>query len=71
MKYLIPLIFVITTSNANWKNDRENLEKVYILNEFRLFYSLNGQDALKDKSDSNKNQIPDMEWYYSLLLQKF
>lgn len=71
MKYLIPLIFVITTSNANWKNDRENLEKVYILNEFRLFYSLNGQDALKDKSDSNKNQIPDMEWYYSLSLQKF
>lgn len=60
MKYLIPLIFVITTSNANWKNDRENLEKVYILNEFRLFYSLNGKDALKDVTDSNKNQIPDI-----------
>ena len=61
---MIKLIMLITLFNvtlfANWKSERENLDKVYILNEFRLFYSLNGKHSIVDKSDVNKNNIPDI-----------
>jgi hypothetical protein len=57
---IISLIFVTTSSFSNWKSERENLERVYTVNEFRLFYSLNGKNAIKNKSDINKNNIPDI-----------
>ncbi|XPV68930.1 MAG: hypothetical protein ACNI25_16745 [Halarcobacter sp.] len=56
------LILLLTISlNAGWKTQRENLDKVYILGDFRVFYTLKGKDALprKNRVDLNKNSIPD------------
>ena len=58
------LIFVLLIVNtflfANWKSDRENLDKVYKIDKFRVFYTLKGKNKLEDKTDTNKNNIPDI-----------
>jgi len=58
------LIFVVlinsTSLFANWKSEREDLDKVYKIDKFRVFYTLNGKNKLKDKTDTNKNNIPDI-----------
>jgi hypothetical protein len=55
-------IIVFNSANAeSWKDRRSKLDKSYIKNEFRIFYSLNGRDALPKNRhiDKNKNGVPD------------
>ena len=42
-----------------WKKRRSALDKKYVVEEFRIYYTLNGEDALPDVEDSNGNSIPD------------
>ena len=42
-----------------WKKRRSALDRKYAVNEFRIYYTLNGDDALPDVVDLNKNSIPD------------
>ena len=62
---LYSLIFLMTSSaiflSANWKSERESLDNVYILGDFRVFYTFNGEHALslENKVDLNENSIPD------------
>lgn len=42
-----------------WKRRRSALDKVHAVDEFRIFYTLGGDDALPDVVDLNKNSIPD------------
>jgi len=48
------------SSVAGWQSERENLDRVYALNQFRIFYTLNGQHALADQSDEDANGVPDL-----------
>lgn len=61
MKALILIFLTFIFVQANWKTQRENLEHVYKLNEFRVFYSLSGEDALplENQIDQNLNNVPD------------
>jgi hypothetical protein len=42
-----------------WKKRRSALDKVHVVDEFRIFYTLSGDDALPDVVDQNGNSIPD------------
>lgn len=42
-----------------WKKRRSALDKRYTVDEFRIYYTLDGDDALPDVVDVNKNSIPD------------
>ncbi len=68
MKIILVVLFISISLYANWKTQREGLEKVYIINEFRIFYSLSGVNQLSDKSDNNHNNIPDFIENLSLQL---
>jgi len=59
-RFIILFFLFSFTLFANWKSDRENLQNVYQLNNFRVFYSLRGKNSLSDKSDLNRNNIPDI-----------
>lgn len=57
------ILFILCLSislQANWKIKRENLDQLYQVDNFRLFYTLEGKDSIEDKSDINKNNIPDI-----------
>jgi hypothetical protein len=57
----ISILIFISDANAGWQKEKESLEKVYLINEFRIFYSLKNKHNLpsKHKKDINKNNIPD------------
>jgi hypothetical protein len=57
-KILFIFIFAVTLF-ADWKTQRENLEKVYFIDDFRIFYSFKGEDAIQNQADINQNKIPD------------
>lgn len=61
MRILISILLSAIFLFANWKSERENLDNVYILGDFRIFYTFNGEHALplKNRVDLNKNLIPD------------
>jgi hypothetical protein len=61
MKILISILLSAIFLSANWKSERESLDNVYILGDFRVFYTFNGEHALpsENKVDLNKNLIPD------------
>lgn len=61
MKTLLVLIISSIFLQANWKDERENLDKLYTLGEFRIFYTLQGENALpkENQIDLNNNNIPD------------
>ncbi len=42
-----------------WKQRPSALDKKYVAEEFRVFYSLEGKDGLPEAKDENKNNIPD------------
>jgi len=42
-----------------WKKRRSALDGKHTVNEFRIYYTLKGDDALPDVVDLNKNSIPD------------
>ncbi len=42
-----------------WKKRRSGLDKIHIVDEFRIYYTLQGDDALPKTQDLNKNSIPD------------
>jgi hypothetical protein len=42
-----------------WKQRRSALDKSLVVDELRIHYTLNGEDALPDAVDANKNSIPD------------
>ncbi|MEQ1638207.1 MAG: hypothetical protein ABL903_16120 [Methylococcales bacterium] len=61
---IIALIFLLIgmhSASADPKKMQVGLDHVFILDKFRLFYSLEGDDALSDenKGDFNANHIPD------------
>ncbi len=46
---------------GGWQEEKESLEEVYFINEFRIFYSKDGKHKLPDHYmvDLNENMIPD------------
>ncbi len=42
-----------------WKRRRVALDQLHQVEEFRIFYTLTGHDALPDPTDSNENGVPD------------
>jgi hypothetical protein len=42
-----------------WKQRRSALDKNLIVDEFWIYYTLSGEDALPDAVDTNDNSIPD------------
>lgn len=42
-------------ANADWKIEREQLEKVHIAGPFRIFYSESGKHALAERNRADKN----------------
>lgn len=61
MKIIILDFIISHFLSANWKSERESLDNVYILGDFRVFYTFNGEHALslENKVDLNENSIPD------------
>ena len=61
MKIIISILLSAIFLSANWKSERESLDNVYILGDFRVFYTFNGEHALslENKVDLNENSIPD------------
>ena len=64
VKLLLIIVSLIVCSfsiEANWKTERENLDHVFIKNEFRIFYTLNGKNQLPESNrfDLNLNGVPD------------
>lgn len=60
--YILMILFLCSLNlYAGWKTPRENLEHVYILNEFRIFYTYKGKNSLPkfNRIDKNNNEIPD------------
>ncbi len=58
---ILPLLSIAQESGSlpEWKKRRSALEKSHVVEEFRIFYSLEGKDGLPDAIDKNKNDIPD------------
>lgn len=60
-------IVVLATSSVHaerpplpeWKKRRSALDRKLTVDEFRIYYTLNGDDALPDAADQNENSIPD------------
>ena len=61
MKIIISILLSAIFLSANWKSERESLDNVYILGDFRVFYTFDGENALplENKVDLNENSIPD------------
>lgn len=57
----IVLVFFSTSIPANDRSQREALDKVYIFDKVRIFYTLNGENALpaENRIDDNHNTVPD------------
>lgn len=57
---VIPLFSCIVNAGS-WEKRRNTLEKVVVFDEFRIFYSLSGQDKLPKnrQADINHNKVPD------------
>ena len=57
---LIPIFSCFVNAGA-WEKRRNTLEKVAVYDEFRIFYSLSGQDKLPKsrRVDINHNNVPD------------
>ncbi|RJX23808.1 MAG: hypothetical protein C4563_01175 [Desulfobulbus sp.] len=45
---------------GDWKSEREQLDRVHTDGYFRIFYTLQGKNALTDPTDANANSIPDI-----------
>jgi len=86
IRTLICLILLSTsiyssTLWADWKTEREALDKHYVLHPFRLFYTLEGKNALSQPNqiDQNKNGTPDfietvahkLQFAYQVYTQSF
>ena len=63
----ITIIFIIllitgsiTNLLANWKSERENLDKRYTVDKFRFHYTTMGNNSLDNIKDINNNNIPDI-----------
>ncbi len=46
-------------SLPKWKQRRSALNQVHIVDEFRIYYTLQGSDALPENQDINNNAVPD------------
>lgn len=61
----LALLFGVDTVPAQrpalpkWKQRRSALERKHQVDEFRIYYSLQGHDALPDARDRNDNSVPD------------
>lgn len=62
---LVGVVLTVGTASAQrpklaeWKKRRMGLDRKLVVDEFRIYYSLNGEDALPDVADVNRNSIPD------------
>jgi hypothetical protein len=62
MKRYSYILFIFSLYlNAGNIKEKENLNNMYKINEFQIFYTLKGKDKLpfKNQVDNNKNSIPD------------
>ncbi|MFW5442775.1 MAG: hypothetical protein ACKE51_00510 [Methylococcaceae bacterium] len=64
MKVYSVFLFLALLPNlllADWKAERESLDKVYPVGVFRIFYTLQGEHALpqNNRRDRNGNEVPD------------
>ena len=65
-KHAFLFVFLTLTAESalagNWEQRRAKLNLSYQQNEFRIFYTFNGKDAVpvKLRTDRNRNQIPDL-----------
>ena len=46
-------------THPEWQRRRAALDRVHHADEFRIFYSFDGPDALPDRADINSNGVPD------------
>jgi hypothetical protein len=53
------LIGMAIPCQAEWRERRGALTEMHSMGEFRIFYSLSGQDALPNSADANVNGAPD------------
>jgi hypothetical protein len=62
---LVGVVLTVGTASAQrpklaeWKKRRTGLDRKLVVDEFRIYYSLSGEDALPDVADVNRNSIPD------------
>jgi len=61
VKIIVVLLLFSTILLANWKRERESLDRVYTISDFRIFYTLRGRNALPEfqRRDLNSNDTPD------------
>lgn len=57
--FLVLLIGIAVPCHAEWRERRGALTEMHSTGEFRIFYSLSGQDALPNSADANGNGAPD------------
>lgn len=57
---IFPFLFSLNLY-GDWKTQRENLDKVHIINDFRIFFTYKGKNSLPEHNriDQNYNGIPD------------
>lgn len=63
------LVVACSQSTGGWKDEREKLDHVFVFGNFRIFYTLQGQNALIDTSDKDRNSVPDIVEDIALQLQ--
>ena len=68
MKIIISILLSAIFLSANWKSERESLDNVYILGDFRVFYTFNGEHAL---SLENKVDLIVLAGYLSIIDKDF
>lgn len=59
--FIIILLIQPVLLLAGWKAERESLDQLYKIGDFRLFYTFNGANSLplKNRADINRNSVPD------------
>ncbi len=55
------LLFILLATTVQAKSESDSLDKVYLLDPFRIFYTVNAEHSLPvdNQKDQNKNSIPD------------
>lgn len=62
------LVIASVPSHADWRERRAALSEMFQSDEFRIFYSRTGADALPNQEDANRNGTPD---YVDRLAREF
>ncbi len=59
--FLVPSYATAGTDLPDWKRKRVALEECYVEDEFRVFYTFEGESALSpsQREDADRNGVPD------------